>query len=97
MAPLSYGVWTPDDTYCREDHVGEVDEGLCVEPSVDSQAHGRQEEQVAEAEEEGRGQEVDLGRGLAVVGAAPAFVAYGPRLGLCESAHIIKTFTGLVK
>ena len=49
---------------CGEDHGGEVDEGLCVEPPVDGQPDGRQEQQVAQAQQEGRRQQVNLGRGL---------------------------------
>ncbi len=65
--------------YRWKDHVREVDKWLGVEPPVDGQANGRQEEQVAEAEEEGRGEEVNLGGGLAVVGATPAFVTWEQR------------------
>ena len=49
---------------CGEDHGGEVDEGLCVESPVDGQPDGRQEQQVAQAQQEGRGQQVNLGGGL---------------------------------
>ncbi len=65
--------------YRWKDHVREVDERLGVEPPVDGQANSRQEEQVTEAEKEGRGEEVDLGGGLAVVRATPAFVTWEQR------------------
>jgi hypothetical protein len=64
------------DSYRREDHVGKIDEGLGIEAAVDGQADRGQEHEVAEAQKEGGRQEVDLGSGLAVVGAAPAFVAF---------------------
>ena len=49
---------------CGEDHGGEVDEGLRVESAVDGQPDGRQEQQVAQAQQEGRRQQVNLGGGL---------------------------------
>ena len=49
---------------CGEDHGGEVDEGLCVEPPVDGQPDGRQEQQIAQAQQESRSQQVNLGGGL---------------------------------
>ncbi len=62
--------------YRREHHVWEVDEGFGVKSSINGKSDGRKEEKVAQAEEEGRGQEVDLGRGVRVVGAAPALVTW---------------------
>ena len=47
-----------------EDHGGEVDEGLRVESPVDGQPDGRQEQQVAQAQQKSRGQQVNLGSGL---------------------------------
>jgi hypothetical protein len=65
-----------NSSYRGEDHVCKVYKRLCVEAPVDGEADGRQEEQVAQAEEEGGGQEVNLGRGLGGVSAAPAAVAW---------------------
>ena len=42
---------------------------------MDCQPDSWEEEEIAEAEEEGGGQQIDLGGGLSVVTAAPALVA----------------------
>ena len=49
-----------------EDHGGEVDEWLRVEAPVHGKPDGRQEEQVAQAQQEGRREQVDLGGGLKI-------------------------------
>ncbi len=71
--PLNY-----NSHYRWENHVWEVYEWFGIKSSIDGESDGRQEEQVAQAEEEGRSQEVDLGRGVSVVGAAPALVTWKP-------------------
>ena len=62
--------------YRWKDHVGKVDEGLRVESSIDGEANGREEQKVAEAEQESGGQKVDLRGGLSVVCASPTFVTF---------------------
>ncbi len=61
--------------YRGKDHVWKVDKGFSVKASVDGESDSRQEKEVAQTEEEGRGQEVDLWGRVGVVCTAPAFVS----------------------